>query len=411
MPKVLIDIAPLRDNAVFRRYYLGQMVSVTGSSLTVVAQRYQVYKLAGDSTTAVALLGLVTLVPLVLSSIVGGAIADSFDRRRILIVTQLLLAASSAGLAFNSALASPRLWLVYVLAAVSSALVGVDWPTRSSVIPNIVTSGQLHPALALNIAVFNVATIAGPVLAGFLVRSHLTSLYSADALSYGASLAAVLTLPSLRPAGERRTVSIETIKDGFRYVRGNRTIQSTFAADIGAMIFGLPDALFPAMAEKVFRRTYALGLLQAAPAAGALIGGALNGWTGRIRRQGIAVIWCIVVWGLGIALFGATRNIYVALFGLALAGGADAISALFRTTIVQVTVPDEYRGRLSAIFISVVRGGPRLGEMESGAAAAIGGLQFAAVTGGLACLAWIALVAWRYPELRAYERHHGDTAA
>ena len=228
--------------------------------------------------------------------------------------------------------------------------------------------------------------------------------YLLDATSYVASFLAVLSIPPQRPAGEARKVSLGSIADGFRYLKGHRTIQSTFAADLGAMIFGLPDALFPAMAEKVFKGgPHTLGYLQAAPAVGAVLGGALAGWTGRIRRQGIAVIWCIVVWGLGIALFGTTHILVVGLIGLGIAGAADSVSAIFRSTIVQVTVPDEYRGRLSAVFIAVVRGGPRLGEFESGLAASIGGLQFAAVSGGLMCLLWIAGVARLYPELRAYE--------
>jgi MFS family permease len=398
-----VDVSPLRDSVVFRRYFAGQMVSVFGSMMTVVALRYQAYKLGGDSTSTVALLALITLVPFVASSIVGGAIADSYDKRRVLLVTQVLLGLCSVGLAINAALPSPQLWVVFVIAFVSNALIGIDWPTRSATVPGLVGRSQLQSALTLMISVLTTATIVGPVLAGFLVRNHTQWLYSVDAVSYLASLAGVLAIPAQRPAGEARSVSVQTIKEGFVYLRSERTIQSTFVADLVAMVFGAPDALFPAMAEQVFKNTSTLGFLQAAPAVGAVIAGATSGWTNRVRKQGMAVLWCIAVWGLGIALFGATRNIWIALLGLFIAGFADSISAIFRSTMVQVIVPDEYRGRLSSIFVAVVRGGPKLGEMESGAAARLGGLQFAGFSGGLACVALIGVVAWRYPELRRYE--------
>ena len=374
MAGLLVDISPLKQVPAYRRYFVGQLVSVIGSGLTIVSLRYQAYKLGGDSTFTVSMLALVTLIPLLLSSIVGGSIADAFDRRRVLIVTQSGLAFCSFGLFLNASATRPSLAVMFVLAAVSSGLLGVDWPTRSSIVPNLVGPKLMQQAITLNISVFNIAGIFGPVIAGYLVARHTPQLFLADAISYGASLIAILSIPSQRPAGEKRTVSIATITDGFRYLKTQRTIQSTFAADLGAMIFGLPDALFPAMAEKVFGHTYWLGYLQAAPAVGAVLGGVFSGWTGRVRRQGQAVIIAIVVWGLGIAMFGATRSIVVALIGLAIAGAADSISAVFRSTIVQVEVPEEYRGRLTAVFISVVRGGPRLGEFESGVAARAGGL-------------------------------------
>ncbi len=411
MPRILVDTTPLREVPAYRRYFFGQLVSIVGAGLTVVSLRYQVYKLGGDSTLMVSLLAVVTLVPLLITSIIGGSIADSYDRRRVLIVTQLGLASCSLGLAMNAAAKTPRLWLVFVLAALSSGFVGVDWPTRTSVVPNLVGPKLMQQAIALNIGIFSVAGIGGPVLAGYLVKRYLPWLYLGDALTYAASFTAIWMIPPQPPADGAKRPGFSSVTDGFRYLKTQRTIQSTFAADLGAMIFGAPDALFPAMAEKVFGHTYWLGYLQAAPAVGAVLGGLMSGWTSRIRRQGMAVIWCIVAWGLGIAAFGLTKNIVLALLGLSVAGAADAVSALFRSTIVQVTVPDEYRGRLSAIFIAVVRGGPRLGEFESGVAASIGGLQFAAVSGGLACVAWIAMVAKLYPELRNYSVDHPASVA
>jgi MFS family permease len=399
---LFVDVTPLRNSVVFRRYFATQMVSVIGSNMSLVAMRYQAYKLGGDSTSTVALLALFTLIPFVFSSIVGGAIADSFDRRKILLVTQVLLGLCSLGLAINSLLPDPSLVVLFVVAFVSNAVIGVDWPTRSSTVPNLVAKEHLQSALAMMISVLSISTIIGPVIAGFLVQRLTAWLYLADALSYGVSLLGVLFIPRQVPSGDARTVSVQIIRDGFAYLRGERTIRASLVADSVAMVFGAPDALFPAMAEQVFKNTQTLGFLQAAPAAGAVVAGALSGWTNRVRRQGIAVLWSIVVWGIGITIFGLTRNIYLALLALFVAGFADTVSAIFRSTMVQRIVPDEYRGRLSSIFVAVVRGGPKVGEMEAGAAARIGGLQFAGWSGGLACIALTGVVALRYPELRNY---------
>jgi MFS family permease len=406
---IFVDLSPLREFPAFKRYFFGQLVSVFGSMLTVVALQYQAYKLGGDSTKTVALLATATIIPFVFTSMIGGAIADSYDKRKVLLLTQGLLGICSLLLAFNAGSNSPKLWVLFAVGIALNALVGIDWPTRSSTAMTLVDKSATQRALALTIGMFNIAGIAGPVLAAFFVKHYLPWLYAVDALTYLISFISVLSLPPRPPVGERRSVSFSTVADGFRYLKTQRTIQSTFAADLGAMIFGLPDALFPAFAEQVFHDTRALGYLKAAPAVGAVMAGALSGWTHKIRRQGWAVIICIVIWGLGIAVFGATHLLPVALIGLFVAGAADAVSALFRSTIVQVDVPDEYRGRLSSIFVAVVRGGPKLGETESGIAASFGGLQFAAVSGGLLCLVWIAAVAVFYPELRHWESKESIT--
>ncbi len=398
---LFVDLTPLRESSAFRRYFTGQAVSLIGSQFTVVALRYQVFQLTG-STLAVGLLAIVQLVPLLVSAIGLGQLADAFDRRKILLVTQITLAFCSVLLAVNGRLDSPRLWAVFVLGAVSSFAVGVDWPTRSAFVSRMVGPALLPGAIAINSLLFNLTAVVGPILAGFVVAWSVSTAYLVDALTY-VGLFGLLVGIAAQPAVGDVTFGFAAVTDGLRYVKRNRLLQSTFVADLGAMIFGAPDALFPAMATNVFgggARTY--GLLQAAPGAGALVAAALSGWTTRIKRRGMAVIWSIVVWGLAITGFGLTRSLRVALVCLAIAGAADAVSAVFRITIVQTTTPDEYRGRLSAIFVAVVRGGPRVGEFESGFAASFGGLQFAAWTGGLACIAWIAVTAQMYPELRAY---------
>jgi MFS family permease len=403
VPGVLLDLTPLRAVPRFRTFFIANMFSGFGTMMTIVTVRYQAYKLGGDSTLMVSLLAVVSLLPMIGGALLGGALADAMDRRRVLQYTQLALVACGATLSINAALARPSLVILFVAAVASSFFTGIDSSARASFVPVLVGKEHIHGALALQIGAFSVSGIVGPVLAGFFVRDFAAWLYGFDAASFLAMFVVLLGMPAQPPTIPAARVGLGSVRDGFRYLRGERTIQSTFAADLGAMIFGAPDALFPAFADQVFGDVRVLGLLTAAPAVGAVLGGVFNGWTARVRRQGMAVIWCIVAWGLGVALFGLTRSLPIALFGLVVAGAADVISATFRSTIVQVTVPDEYRGRLSAVFISVVRGGPRLGEFESGVAARLGGLQFSAVSGGLACLVWIAGVAWRYPELRHYD--------
>jgi MFS family permease len=405
--RILPDTTPLKESPSFRRYYVGQTVSLIGSQFSLVALRFQAYQLTG-STLVVGLLSLTQLFPLLIAAIGFGQLADVIDRRRILLVTQVILACSSVALALNAHLAHPRLWLMFVLAAFSSFVIGIDWPTRSAFVPGLVGEKLLPSAIALSMVLMSLSAVIGPIIAGQIVGRSVASAYWLDATSYLFVLAAIFKAAPQPRSGQLK-ISFAAIGDGFRYVRTNRLLQATFVADIGAMVFGVPDALFPAMAVKIFKggpSTY--GYLQAAPGVGALIAATTSGWTRKVRRQGRAVIAMIALWGLAIAGFGLTRSLALALVCLAIAGATDGISAIFRSTIAQVTTPDHLRGRLNAIFVAVVRGGPRVGEFESGIATSLGGLQFAAWTGGLACLAWIALTAKLYPELAAYEHQPTD---
>jgi MFS family permease len=402
MRSLLPDTTPLRQSSSFRRFFLGQVISLHGSQMAIVALRYQAYDIS-NKTLVVGFLAMAQLVPLLIAAIGFGQLADVFDRRRILLITQIVLALSSVALALNARSAHPKLWLLFVLGALSSFAIGIDWPTRSSFVPGLVGDDLLPSAIALNAVLYNLAAVVGPILAGFVVQRSISIAFWLDAASY-IVLFTMIGRADPQPRSGSVKLGFGAIGDGLRYLKKDRLLQSTFVADIGAMVFGMPDALFPAMARNVFKggpKVY--GYLQAAPGVGALLAASLNGWTRRVRRQGRAVIWSIVVWGLAIAGFGLTRSLPLALLCLALAGAADAVSAIFRSTIVQVTTPDEYRGRLNAIFVAVVRGGPRVGELESGIASSFGGLQFAAWSGGLAVLLAIAVTAKAYPELNRYE--------
>jgi MFS family permease len=400
--RVLADITPLRESADFRRLYLGQLVSFVGTQLTVVAVPFQVYQLT-NSSLQVGLVSLAQLGPLIIGSLIGGAVADSVDRRRLLLQMQVAMAVTTAGLAVNASLDQPQVWPIYVLTSIAAGFSGVDRPARSAAIPNVVEKRSLPAAYALWQILLQVGTVVGPALAGVLLsRYGLGAVYWLDVLTFTAAFAAVARMRPLPPHGGTKA-GLGSILEGLRFVRGRRALVGVFAIDLNAMIFGLPRALFPAMAEGVFgggAATY--GLLNAAPGAGALVGAVTTGWVSRIHRQGVAVLVSVAVWGAAMAGFGLTSSLWLALVFLAIAGAADVISAVFRNTILQTSVPDSLRGRISSLQIAVVTGGPRLGDAEAGAVAALSGARFSVVSGGLACVLGVLLVARWLPEFTRY---------
>ncbi|HEX3623110.1 MAG TPA: MFS transporter, partial [Acidimicrobiales bacterium] len=372
--------------------------------LTVVAIPFQVF-LITRSSLAVGMVGLAAVVPLVTLSLAGGAIADAVDRRKLLLVTQILSAATSAGLALNAGSSSPRLWPIYVLAALSAGLAGVDLPARNAIIPRLVGRDLFPSAAALSQIQFQVGQVAGPALAGLIIgRVSLAAAYWIDVASFGAAVIALLLIAPQPPEGGGTRASLSSVGEGLRYLRGRRLLVSTFLIDIDAMVFGMPRALFPALATGFFGGGAAtVGLLYAAPGAGALVGALLTGWVGRVRRQGRAVIVSVAVWGLAIAAFGLVPSLPVGLALLALAGAADVISAVFRNTILQLAVPDALRGRLSSVHIAVVTGGPQLGDAEAGAVAALTSARTSVVSGGLACVVGVLVLLRLVPELARYD--------
>jgi MFS family permease len=350
----------------------------------------------------VGLLGLAQLPPLLVAAFVGGALADAFDRRRLLVVTQVLLALASAGLALNALQPQPKVWLLYLLTAVIAALSGIDSPTRSAVVPNLVTPRDLPAALALNQVLFQVAGVVGPLVAGLVVTRSFAAAYWVDVVTFGAALFVLSRLRPLPPEGGGTRPSWRSAGDGLRYLRQELAVQGAFVIDLNAMIFGSPRPLFPAFAEEVFHRPGAVGLFYAAPAAGSLIGAMTTGWLDRVDRKGLGVLAAVTLWGAAIAGFGFAPWLWLAVLMLAVAGWADVVSAVQRNTIIQLTVPDRLRGRLSALHIANVTGGPRLGDAEAGTVAALTSVQVSAWSGGLLCVAGVAVVARAYPDLREW---------
>lgn len=406
--RLLVDIEPLRTSRQFRRLWGGYLFSVLGSQLTIVAIPYQVYRLT-NSSLDVGLIGLAQILPVLLGALAGGSVADAFDRRRILLITQSLLALCSLGLFWNASLAHPKLWPLYVLAAASAGFAATDSSTRAAVFANLVERRQLASANALWQLLFQIGIVVGPAVAGVLIaRIGVASAYGTDAATFLVSFAAVMSLQPLRPLEGGTRFGWRSIKEGLSFLRARQVLQATFVIDLAAMVLGMPRALFPALGLHHFRGgAETVGFLFAAPGVGALLGAALAGWVTSVRRQGGAVLLAVSVWGAAIAAFGLVGWLPGALALLAVAGAADVISAVFRGTILQTEAPDALRGRVSSIHTAVVTGGPRLGDVEAGVVAALGGVEVSVVSGGLGCLLGVALV-WRLmPRLAAYVAPEG----
>ncbi|MGH9283244.1 MAG: MFS transporter, partial [Acidimicrobiales bacterium] len=395
----------LRISRDFRLLWIGELVSHTGRHIAVVALPYQVYQLT-ESPLAVGLIGLAQVGPLVVFSLIGGAVADAMDRRRLLLISQAGSMAASLLLVGGAVVERPPLWFLYLAAALSAAFAAFDSPARSAAIPNLVPRDRLASAIALNQVLFQVNDVAGPALGGLIIAQFgLVWAYAIDAVTF---LAAIATIMAMRPMPPRREGArppvFRAVREGFAYLKGRRVLISTFLVDLNAMIFGMPRALFPVLAAETFHVGPAgLGLLFAAPAAGALAGAVLTGWVGRVQRQGRAVLWAVIVWGAAIVGFGAsTGAFWLALGFLAIAGAADVVSAIFRSTILQGAVPDPLRGRLSAIHIVVVTGGPRLGDLEAGVVAELVSPVFSVISGGAAVILGVIGLAAAVPAFVRY---------
>ena len=419
MRRLAVDLTPLRTSRDFRLLWLGELVSETGSQIALVAVYVQVFALTG-SAAAVGLVGLAQLIPLALAAVLGGPLIDSHDRRRLLLVAQCGQALASGVLLAGALADDPPLAVVYVGAGLVAGFGGFSLAVRSSMTPNLVAGDQLASASALNQVMFHTTLIVGPAVGGIVIdQLGLAWAYGIDVASFAATIAAVVFMrpqpPALDPAAEEREERAgalahgwRQITEGFRFLKGRRVLQSTFYVDLIAMIFGMPRARFPVIAATQFGAgPEIVGVLFSAVSAGALLGALTSGWVRHIRRQGLAVLVAVAVWGAGIVTFGLAGDVLVlALVGLAVAGAADVVSAVFRGTILQQSVPDALRGRMSAVHILVVVGGPRVGDVEAGLVAALTTPAVSIVTGGLACIAGVGILALAVPEFVRYRAPH-----
>ncbi len=379
-----VDVTPLRHRD-FRLLFWGQLISTLGSQITYVAVPFQVYELT-RSPLLVGLLGIVELVPVLALSMVGGLIADHGDRRTVVLSTELVFALLSSLLLLNALQPEPQLWAIYAIAGAQAGLFALQRPALDALTPRLVQREEFTAAGALVALRGTVGMLLGPAVGGTLIVTiGLPATYGADVASFVFSLVALGLMRQSPPAVTAERASLRGVLEGWKFATERKELLGTYIVDIVAMFFGMPQALFPAIAEGMGGPTV-LGLLYSAPALGALVASATSGWTNHVRRHGLAVIVAASLWGLAIAAFGLASTVWVALPMLALAGAADAISGIFRMSIWNRAVPDELRGRLASIEMISYMSGPALGNTEAGLTAALFGVPFAVVSGGVLCI-------------------------
>jgi MFS family permease len=362
-----------------------------------------VYDLTG-STLLVGLLAIAGLVPLLTVPLYAGAVADAVDRRRLLLFSDVALALVTVGLIANASLPDPSVPALFAAEALSTAAYAFQRPARNALTPRLVGEEQLTAAIAVEDVVFNLARVGGPALAGVLIAwIGLAATYAVDLATFGASLLAIWLLPRMPSAHDAERASLRTVAEGFRYVRRQPLLLGIFVVDTNAMVFGMPSALFPAVAEKLGGGPQALGLLYAAPYGGALVASVASGWTTRLRRQGLGIFLAAGAWGVAVGAFGLAGSVWLALALLAVAGAADFVSAVLRSTILLSVTPDHLRGRVSGIELAQVASAPALGNLEAGVLASLTSLRFSIVSGGIACVAGTLVCALAFPALLRYD--------
>jgi MFS family permease len=403
----VVDITPLRRHRDFRLLFIGRMVSFFGSMITTVAFPYQVY-LQTHSLVLVGLLGVLEFVAILVFAMLGGALADAADRRSLVLLSEAGLMVCSIILAGNAALPNPQVWVLFVIAVVWGVLDAVQRPSLSAMLPRLVDRNELPAAAALESLRGTLGMILGPALGGVLLATiGLPLTYMVDVATFVVGLACLWLMRAVPPPVDAERPSFRRVVEGLRYARSRPELIGTYAVDIIAMFFGMPMALFPAIAQGL-GGPGVLGLLYAAPAVGSFIFSATSGWTSRVHRHGMAVIVAAIIWGFAIIGFGFAPGLIAALACLALAGAADMMSGVFRNVIWNQTIPDSLRGRLASIEMLSYTSGPALGNFEAGLVASLFSVRVSVVSGGILCVIGCLLCALALPAFRSYDarRYH-----
>jgi MFS family permease len=398
---MLLDISPLRRHHDFRLLFFGQLVSFFGSMLTYVAVPYQVFELT-HSSLMVGLLGTVQLVPLVLFGLLGGAYADAMDRRRLLIGAEALLTLVSGGLAANAMSSHPSVAAVFVLTGLMSAVNGFHRPTLEAMAPRLVERDELPATAALTSLRGSLGAVAGPAIGGFCIaRLGTSATYVVDVATFLFSLVALAGMAAMPPAAEAAKPGLRSIVEGLDFARRRPELIGTYVVDIVAMTFAMPTALFPAMAQAWGGAT-AAGWLYSAMPIGSFVTTLLSGWTKSVRRRGAAVVVAAALWGVAVVLLGHAGSLAAAMACLVLAGASDMVSALFRMTIWNETIPAHLRGRLAGVEMISYMTGPLLGNARAGWMASLRSVRFSIISGGWICVGAVLLCIpllpafWRY---------------
>jgi len=407
-----VDLTPVRDFRDFRMIFAGQMINELGSEMTRVALPYQLYVLT-HSVVALGILATLQLAGLLGFSLTAGAVADVWDRRKVILWTQLGLSGISIALAVLAFSHSATTWVLYALSFLTGVFTAVDRPTRQAVIPQLVQREFVTSALALNQVFQKVARIIGPGIGGVIIAaSDVSAVYLIDVGTYIVAVCCVVRMSPIPPENMSLKPGWAAISEALRYMRQTPYLLSSLVMDFNAMVFGLPIALFPVLAIDTFHvGAQGLGVLMAAQPLGAVVGGLSSGWLLRIRRQGRVVIWSVIAWGIFMTLLGLSPWFPLTVLLMVAGGVANVISAVVRGTMVQLTTPNALRGRVSAFSTISSNAGPRLGDMEAAAMAGWTSPQASIFSGGLLCLAGVVLVCRWFPQLAAYQTQEADAAA
>ncbi|MET8988972.1 MFS transporter [Nonomuraea wenchangensis] len=402
-------MSPLRDSRDYRLMFASGIITMFGTFISVVAVPYQMKELTG-SYLAVGLVSLAEFVPMVVCGLWGGAIADALDRRKIIVLSELGLLFTSLALMVNAMLPSPQIWVLYVMGAISTGIGSLQRPSMEAFFQQVVKHEQQAAAAVLSSLRWNFGAIVAPALGGLLVTSAgVAAAYGVDALTFLGSLVLLWRIRSLPPAEDAAPASLRSLVEGVRYAVGRRDLMGTYLVDMAAMVFAMSTALFPFLADQL-RAPQALGLLYSAGAIGALIASLTGAWAARVQRHGLGVIIAAALWGAAVALAALAPNIWIVVVCMALAGAADMVSGIFRSTMWNQTIPSELRGRLAGIELLSYASGPMLGNARASLMANLGGVRFSLGAGGLLCVGAVLALAAVLPSFRRYDARTDEHA-
>jgi MFS family permease len=398
----LIDLSILKRNRDFRLLFMGQFVSFIGTMVTSVALPYQIYQIT-QSSLMVGLLSLAQLLPLVVTALIGGVFADRYNRRGLLLISETLLAFGCLGLTLNSLLSTPSIYLMFIISALMSAITGLHRPAFDSIAQQIVDPEDYKNVGALGSFKFSFCMIIGPAIAGLIIAHFGVMItYVIDLLTFVISLFSIgLMHNTPKPLVEEHPSILTSLKQGVQFAYQRQELMGSYFVDFFAMVFAMPNALLPAIAQQ-FGGAKTLGLLYAAPAVGSLIISFVSGWTAHIKHDGRAIAVSAALWGAAIIGFGLSTSLWLALFFLALSGAFDAVSGIFRSTLWNNTIPTNLRGRLAGIEMISYLSGPRLGDTRAGLVASWLGIGTALVSGGVLCIVGVSLCCLALPKFWNY---------
>ena len=402
MANFAIDLAPLKKSRDFSLLWAAGLISYFGSMITYVAVPFQIKELT-DSYVAVAISGLVEIVPLVIFGLYGGVLADALDRKKLIWVTEALSLLFTGILLINSLMDSPNLLLIYIVSGLFAAVSGLRQPAMQAALPRLVDHEDMTAAAALMSLRWQVGVIVGPAVGGILISSYFVAVgYAADIVTFIISIALIAFMKKIPPSHEAEAPSLSALIDGVKYAFSRKDLLGTYLIDLAAMFFAMPTALIPFWADQL-GAPWALGLLYAAGTIGSIAITLTSGWTKNVHFYGRAIMWAAIGWGVAIALSGATNYLWLVLLFLALAGASDMVSALFRSAMWNQTIPDNLRGRLAGIELLSYSLGPLAGQMRAASMAAVTTLSISVTSGGIICVVTVGLLAILMPEFRKFD--------